>query len=304
MTERFIKLPCDLLARPDLTANAKCLLAYLSFRQGGNGSAWPSLLTIARDLGVAARTVARSTAELERAGLLAVERPQGNPRHMPNKYRVITDKMSAIPAGDHGQNVRDSETGSTDKMSAIHGQNVRVITDKMSVELEENQLEPFPHKGARGASCRGAPKTKKPQPHDRQPSNPFSLAAGEPARREPSAHRQLAEAFRREWAEAHNGAAYQFQGGRDAKAAQQVLDAVGGRFDEAVELVKGFLSDGDSFHAKRGHTLNELARDINAVIARRARPGPAGEDPARVRTGFDYERAVRERAAKHKAHLP
>lgn len=59
----------------DLTAIERVVLAYLAWRQGGHGEAWPSQRTIAEDLGLTEDGVRKIVRRLEASGRLVVKRP-------------------------------------------------------------------------------------------------------------------------------------------------------------------------------------------------------------------------------------
>ena len=69
-SERFTKLGDPLLARGDLSANTKLLLALLTRRAAKNGHCWLYQRTLVRDLGLSRRTVQRHLAKLLALGLI------------------------------------------------------------------------------------------------------------------------------------------------------------------------------------------------------------------------------------------
>ena len=74
---RFWKLPQAIAARRDLGWTAKGLFARLVGFAGDNGVAWPSLRTLAIQLGVGDRAVTRATQSLVKARLIRIERGSG-----------------------------------------------------------------------------------------------------------------------------------------------------------------------------------------------------------------------------------
>ncbi|MDI9433670.1 MAG: helix-turn-helix domain-containing protein [Planctomycetota bacterium] len=62
----------EALLSPEMSAVEYRVWSYLSWRQGGNGSAWPSQQTIARALGLSVQGVRGITRRLARKGWLAV----------------------------------------------------------------------------------------------------------------------------------------------------------------------------------------------------------------------------------------
>jgi len=77
------------------------VLMYLVWRQGGNGSAWPSQETIATELALRPDSIRKIVKRLERAGWLAVEWPNGPGRGEKHckRYTVICPKktQTAVP---------------------------------------------------------------------------------------------------------------------------------------------------------------------------------------------------------------
>lgn len=74
MSEAFARVPLWILGRSDLSWPAKVLYGLLARYIGRQGSAWPSVQTIADDMRSSRRNVDRWLAELRTAGLIDVER--------------------------------------------------------------------------------------------------------------------------------------------------------------------------------------------------------------------------------------
>ncbi len=55
----FAQTPIWAACDPDLSDGAHRLLVYLAWRQGSDNACWPSLSTMARDLGAHADTIRR-----------------------------------------------------------------------------------------------------------------------------------------------------------------------------------------------------------------------------------------------------
>ena len=109
MNERFYKLPVEIARRRDLTSAGKVVWAALADRVGNNGFCWPGVRTAADDTGLDVKTVLRATKELERAGLLEVER-RGNGRV--NYYRIVPDQSAGeTPAPAKQKRWRNGTTG-------------------------------------------------------------------------------------------------------------------------------------------------------------------------------------------------
>lgn len=88
MNDPFLKLPIDIARRPDLSPAAKIVYAAIVDRIGSNGHAWPGVRRLALDTGTDKSTVERTVDALEAAGLLVVERVNGNPGGKTNTYRI------------------------------------------------------------------------------------------------------------------------------------------------------------------------------------------------------------------------
>lgn len=70
----FVMIPHEVLRRRDLPPAAKLIYAMISDRIGSNGHAWPGVRRLASDTGLCRQTVQRGVTQLERQGLLIVER--------------------------------------------------------------------------------------------------------------------------------------------------------------------------------------------------------------------------------------
>ncbi len=103
-SRRFVKLRLDVLARPDVTASAKLILASIEDRIGDNGYAWPGIRRLARDCGLNPKTVVRGVRKLVDRELLIVER-RGNGQS--NRYRLpepTVPQDGALPKVTRSQN--------------------------------------------------------------------------------------------------------------------------------------------------------------------------------------------------------
>ena len=94
-TGQFLKLPVVLLARPDLTATAKLVLAYLIDRSGLKGVAWPSVRRIAGEIGVGERAVRRAVHQLTKSGDLSIEPRLNGAR---NNYQIHMESAAIVAA--------------------------------------------------------------------------------------------------------------------------------------------------------------------------------------------------------------
>lgn len=80
----------------DLSYVERVVLAYLAWRQGRNDSAWPSLTTIAADLGLTPDGVRRITRRLEKKGRLTIVHPSGQGRGHHLRYVVKGSPVSTL----------------------------------------------------------------------------------------------------------------------------------------------------------------------------------------------------------------
>jgi len=103
MNRAFVQLPIEILMAKDLSPKARIVWAYLRHRQGENVDSWPSLETIAGDLGFSKSSAGRAVAELELAGLLIVIRPAKKGRGHYSKYTTKGPSVDHLkgPGTDH-----------------------------------------------------------------------------------------------------------------------------------------------------------------------------------------------------------
>lgn len=94
--EQFYKVEKKLAARRNLRPAAKIIYGILRYRTGRNGDCWPGIQRLADDAGISPRTTIRAIEQLEKAGLIAVERNQ-----RVNHYRLLAtgDKMASVGHG-------------------------------------------------------------------------------------------------------------------------------------------------------------------------------------------------------------
>jgi hypothetical protein len=74
----FAQVPIVVYQDRKLSDGAKVLFSYLAWRQGQHDCAWPSVTTMAEDLGISDRAVQRRITELEARGWLTVVRRTGH----------------------------------------------------------------------------------------------------------------------------------------------------------------------------------------------------------------------------------
>lgn len=94
---KFFKIPQDVAARKDLTGNAKLVYGAIDDHIGDNRRGWPGERLIASEIGANRDTVAACIRQLERAGLLAVDRGGWGKS---NQYRLVkpSEKPGQLPA--------------------------------------------------------------------------------------------------------------------------------------------------------------------------------------------------------------
>lgn len=82
----------QVLLDKSITPTARLIFSYLYWRQGLNGSCWPSQEMIAEDLGLTRRPIQKLTKQLEQKGYLRIIRPTGRGRGQYLRYAIITQK--------------------------------------------------------------------------------------------------------------------------------------------------------------------------------------------------------------------
>jgi hypothetical protein len=91
--ETFAPVPNWLLRRRDVGAPAKLLYGRLAQYAGKNGQAYPSLSTLATEIGIDRRNIIRHQHTLESKGLLRIERKTG----VGNLYHLLTGGETVTP---------------------------------------------------------------------------------------------------------------------------------------------------------------------------------------------------------------
>ena len=86
-------------AEEHLSHREKAVYIYLRDRADASGVCWPGIKTIARELGLSARTAQRALADLERRQLIEKRnRRRSNGSLTSNLYRLTKQKTSQPPA--------------------------------------------------------------------------------------------------------------------------------------------------------------------------------------------------------------
>lgn len=73
----FAQIHIDVITNKQLTDRAKTLYAYLAYMAGPGGQCWPSIGTIAEDMGWSERKVSYALSDLEKVGLLETQQRPG-----------------------------------------------------------------------------------------------------------------------------------------------------------------------------------------------------------------------------------
>jgi len=89
-----MKIPCDIMQRKDLSSSAKLVYVAIVDRMGTNNQSWPGVRRISLDAGVTTRTVVMAVRQLEKFGLLVVEKAHGRT----NRYQLSTVEEINTPA--------------------------------------------------------------------------------------------------------------------------------------------------------------------------------------------------------------
>lgn len=153
----FYPVPADIARRSDLTATAKLVYAYLTFRQGKNQDAWPGQLRIATDCGVSRGTVISAICQLKQLGLLEVRRPPPACGNRTNRYRVSKMKCTKT---EHVQESNQSRNGTSTSSNLIHGVVTNEHTNRTSEQNDarEQAREPTHQHNSKARDDRKRPK--------------------------------------------------------------------------------------------------------------------------------------------------
>lgn len=141
-------LPVEIASRPDLTGTAKVVFCSIADRAGANGESWPGMRRLAKDCGCGLNAVKAAIANLESAGLIAVDRPTGNPAWQTNRYRILD--ACPKPTRSAKQHVAQSARATCPKAPALRVQK-RYITRPIEPDpLNQSKTPPTPP-GGKGA---------------------------------------------------------------------------------------------------------------------------------------------------------
>ena len=89
----FAQVPISAMLRKDVSDGAKTLLTYMCWRRNQDGDAWPSIATMAEDMGVTGSTARRRAKELVDRGLAVVTERPGRT----SIYHVVADDPRQTP---------------------------------------------------------------------------------------------------------------------------------------------------------------------------------------------------------------
>ena len=118
----------------DLTATERLTLVYLAWRQGRNGSAWPSQQTMAADLNMTEQGVRAITRRLKSKGRIQIVKPEGQGRGHHLRYSIITTREGSTAVNPSGD--KPSTTAYPLERERVNGH-----TEKGSTAVETNTKE-------------------------------------------------------------------------------------------------------------------------------------------------------------------
>ena len=179
----FAQVPIDLLTDKDVSDGAKVLFAYLAWRQGTNAGAWPSVHTMAKDLGTSLATIRRRTSELEKAGYLSIENRPGHS----NMYTINGGKeppqpepAKPEPANDTPVNTDTPCTdGSTKTDTPIKNDRATPIKNDRENDTHLNEKQGLEPEGSSRRTAAPTPATPKRSKANRELPPGLTVAARE-----------------------------------------------------------------------------------------------------------------------------
>jgi DNA-binding transcriptional ArsR family regulator len=260
----------DVILRLPVQAGEKLLLALMENLSRKSGLAYASVETYATRIGSNPRTVRRLLRNLERRGVVILERPGGG-RSRTAAYRLN------LRAEKPGQVASVSDALNADRTGRKPGQSVRANPDKSG--RKPGQVVPQVVMSIQDSSLQGAVRGCAAAPA----STPLCADGERPkatAQKTKSAHAELVAHWCAKWKETYH-AAYPFTK-RDAAHVQQVVTAAGGDLARAKGIVGRYLACGDKWYTERGHKLGLLIADLPRFLsegAGKAGPVRPGELP-------------------------
>ena len=99
----YIKTPIALLRDRTLSPTDKMVVQYLAWRQGINGSCWPGMRKIQKDLGPALSTIEVIIARVEKTPYIRITRDRkGRPNHYyvnldPKQQKCTENRYTTVP---------------------------------------------------------------------------------------------------------------------------------------------------------------------------------------------------------------
>lgn len=148
---RFLMLPAEIAARTDLTGTAKVVFCAIADRVGKNFHAFPGMRRIARDSGCGLYAVKAAISKLEAVGLIAVERPSGNPTGRTNRYSILGGRKPTcvdIPIRGANQHVSESAVETCRKAPSRRSANQHITRPIEPDPLNQKNTPPTPPRGS------------------------------------------------------------------------------------------------------------------------------------------------------------
>jgi len=220
---KFIQIPIDILGREDLTPADKLVFGMIADHMGQNSVAWPGLRLIAKNCGLDLSTAMRATKRLEVAGLLNVERVEGNPSGRTNRYRLS-------PASSKGERSQKDDVGIlTGERSQKDDCDVGILTTQpYPLNQTQGTIPTLPVKKVRSKSTWGPVVS------------------------------ELTAYFVAAWQKRNPRSRYPHHGSADTEAIKALYRAVDSDLARAQAIMERFLDDPDKWLSDKGHDLKML----------------------------------------------
>ncbi len=207
----FAKIPLNVAARTDIGASTKLVHTMVVDESRGRPEWAVGLRRLRRLTGCSINTIRKALAELELTGLLVVSRSGSGQR---NRYSLSKESVSVSDTVPKPRAYQFLTRGVSESDTEAH-QNL--IHDQTQTVFQTT-----PSTG-RGVKCTQS-----------------------------TDHQRLIRYFGEEWARlVGGGAAYQFAGPKDGKAARRILEAAGS-LDRAKRMVDLYLADSDAWLTEHG----------------------------------------------------